>query len=112
MEDQTARFELTTSLSINGTVDSLDLYTERLDTALAQVLGGSPLVTAYFVRANHEAVEIEVGLRFEGMKAEKVEDAADHLIDQAIDKATRSFKEGSGKTGLTAVREESTLVPA
>jgi hypothetical protein len=111
--DRDERYELTTTLTFEGgdehsrahVGDFVAEYAERFDLVLGAILKGIPAVTAYFVQPKSESGEIEVGLRFEGMPAANIDKAASHIISEALTKS-------SAEPGPTAVREESTLVPA
>jgi len=107
MSGSHGRFELTTSLSINGAPESLDTYVAILDQALAQVLLEYPAVSAYYAVGDPQSVEIEVGLRFEGIAPKYIVDVADEILEKSIDSATKA-----SASGAVPVREESTLVPA
>jgi hypothetical protein len=108
MPNSEDRYELTASLSTSAnSPELLDDYVANLKDAIIEVLNGQPLVTAYFASPNYESFEIEVGLRFEGMKASYIKSAADHILDTCIALAT---SQTASRT--SAMREESTLVPA
>jgi hypothetical protein len=108
MSQETQRYELTVSLSINSTsTELLDAHVTSLEEALVNVISEVPAITAYFVTGDYEAFEVNVGLRFERMKAEYVEDVANDVIDAAIAAASNA-----NTSGPRVVREESTLVPA
>jgi hypothetical protein len=108
MSKDAARFELTITLSTTSkTAEQLDRFVLHLDEALADVIRDYPAITAYFAGPNYEAFEIDLGLRFEGMKSEHITDVADEVLDEAINRAS-----GTAATDPVAVREESSLVPA
>jgi len=108
MSGDTRGYELTTSLSINGTsAELLDDHVVRVEKALVQAIANHGAIRAYYVRADYDAVEIKIGLRFEGMEAKYVEGTANDAISEAIEIAS-----GTSSGEPLAVREESTLVPA
>jgi len=107
MSSSHGRFELKTSLSISGSREDLDTYVAILDEAIARVLLEYPAVSAYYAVGDPESVEIEVGLRFEGIAPKYIEDVADEILTTSIESATQA-----SVSGAVPVREESTLVPA
>jgi hypothetical protein len=102
------RFELTTSLSVPLMSPSfLGHYVEALEEAVRKAVADIPTVTAYFVAPDPEAVEVVIGLRFEGMEPRYIEDTATEIIETSIEML------GNGEEQAPRpVREESSLVPA
>ena len=92
------RFELITSL---------DEYASRFEAAVREAIAEFPTVTAYFVAADHDSVEVQMGLRFEGMDPKYIEESAEEILQSAIDGLSH---DDAGQP--VPVREESSLVPA
>jgi hypothetical protein len=108
VDESTERFELMTSLQAEGgSTELFKTYVQRLDEALDMALQSAPLVTAYFVVGHEDSREIEVGLRFEGMKPEYIESNAQSILEEAMESLS-----DLAQAGPTPVREESTLIPA
>jgi hypothetical protein len=108
MSTEVKNYELTTTLSINSkSATGLDEYVARLEEALVAVIREYGAITAYFVDPDNEAVEIQLGLRFEGMDPEIITEVADEVLKAAIVRAS-----GQSSSEPEPVREESTLVPA
>lgn len=106
--DVTQRFELTTSLSFPLLAPGhLAAMAAKLDSAVYEETGDVPTVTAYFVSADHEAGEITIGLRFEGIDARYISETAGDMIKGALARMSEH-----GEPRLSPVREGSMLVPA
>lgn len=106
--DHEKRFELTTSLSFPMLAPSLlDSIAAQLDDAVFEETGEVAAATAYFVTVDHEAAEITIGLRFEGMDARYINDTASEMLQSALARMS-----GDDGPRLTTVREDSALIPA
>lgn len=102
------KFELTISLSFPLLAPTLlDEIATKLDDAVYEETGEVAASTAYFVSVDHEAAEITVGLRFEGMEARYVNETAGEMLRGALERVSNQ-----GETTLSPVREGSMLVPA
>lgn len=93
----------------NHAISNLDVVLSRLTVAVEEAIADSPAVTAYFVQHMSGSNEIHVGLRFEDVKSDLVEDWADEIMRDTF----VIFRRGGGLGAAANLRrEDSTLVVA
>ena len=79
--------ELTTIVRVYGAdATVLPELAANLEAALVEAIAnlGMAAVKAYFVAPEPHGARLRVGLRFEGMEAEHIEDAASELLDETF----------------------------
>lgn len=76
----------------------------RFEDALISVISMHPAVTEYFVQGFSEAHEVHIGLRFEDVDPDTIEDWARDLITETID----AFKQSGGLGRAANLRREDT----
>lgn len=80
--------ELTTVVRVDGDAHvDFDEMVGRLDDAVRAAITelGMVAVTAYFVAPDAGAKNIHVGLRFERMQTQYIEDTADEVLERAFE---------------------------
>lgn len=83
--------ELTTVVQVSSEATApWSSLVENLEHAVGVAISdlGMAAVTAYFVRPDADARNIQVGLRFNGMDAGHIEDAATELLEHAFEIAS------------------------
>ncbi|MFF7291116.1 hypothetical protein ACFY9N_01150 [Microbacterium sp. NPDC008134] len=104
--------ELTTMVRVDGARPvPYDVLVEKLDDAVRRAIAdlGMAGITAYFVAPDLDVEGFRVGLRFEGMDPEFIEETADDVLSKAFALANG---DASGKPAREVQRVRSQLVSA
>lgn len=103
------RYELRATLSVDGVAPAQLGQLERaMIDAFHFVSAEYPALDSFFARAQADQAEIEIGLRFDGVKERYAEDVANEIVDKVIARLQNTNEDSH----TTMERESSLLIPA